>query len=583
MGFPIALVGPYVYNVIFFSGLTMVCCFLFQRVCRRFLDTSRYNYMRDLSLIAAWLVNAIWLGSSSTRFVVLMAVIAAVAGMWHHIVQRNTLYYVYACVGVVFAVFGPRISFIGLPDGQYIYLSDTASIVLSAFWIFVFPVVFQQLDNIPGMTGHLLAISMSLLLIVTVLSPQKMDDAFFMSCTGLALLAVFWSRHGHMYRRLGEALSAFWGVLIAGTSSIGVSKGITFSALLILPLGLFAIPLMETSLHFASFAFLSRPQGAMVFYRKLISKGMDHPSAVRCITAVCAIIGAVIALFQLDGSRGTVLVLSAIVFFSGVTAIPLFRLYRNLDKKSQQKGLWGIHIDNVSMDYAVAKVRSLIDSGSRANLVATVNALALMQARRDMRYKSVLQRSAMTLADGSGLVWALRFLGVAVQERVTGIDFMARVTRLAAAEGWPVYLLGGTDDIVRGASERLREKYPDLVLAGCHNGFFDPSESPAIARGIRNAGAKILFVGMGLPRQEIWIDEFSEELGPIVAVGVGGSFDVVSGNLSRAPESWQRFGMEWLYRLLQEPWRWKRDIDLFFFCLHVVVSRVRQERIGEDE
>ncbi len=312
------------------------------------------------------------------------------------------MYWVYALIGVVFALFGPRISFIGLPDGQYIYLSDTASIILSAFWVFIFPVVFQQLDNIPGMTGHLLAVSMSLLLIVTVLSPQRMDDAFFMSCSGLMLLAVFWSRHGHMYRRLGEALSAFWGVLIAGISSIGVSKGITFSALLILPLGLFAIPFMETSLHFASVAFFSRPQGAMVFYRRLISKGMDHPSAVRCITAVCAIIGALIALFQLDGSRGTILMLSGILFFAGVTVIPLFRMCLMTGIRTQHSELWGVRIDNVSMDYAVAKVRSMIDSGSRAHLVATVNALALMQARRDAEYRNVLRRSTMTACRWDG-------------------------------------------------------------------------------------------------------------------------------------------------------------------------------------
>jgi N-acetylglucosaminyldiphosphoundecaprenol N-acetyl-beta-D-mannosaminyltransferase len=316
-------------------------------------------------------------------------------------------------------------------------------------------------------------------------------------------------------------------------------------------------------------------------YRKLIGRGLDHPSAVRFITSLCALGGAVIAISQLGNSLFMMLWVSATILFTGLAIMPFIRKIKENAEMPLKPSIWSTSVDNVSMDYALAKTRAAAQSGKGVSLVATVNALAVMEAEKNREYAAALRNSFLTLADGSGLVWALRFLNTPVQERVAGIDFMMRLARTAAAEGLPVYLLGAKEEAVKGAAEALKEQYPDLVIAGWRNGYFHSSDA-SVAEDIRKSGAKILFVAMGVPRQEIWIRENAPCLGDLVAVGVGGAFDVVSGMLRRAPRVWQKLGLEWFFRLLQEPWRWKRDIDLFLFVCRVFLTKIGLRPFRED-
>jgi len=559
-----------------------VLCFFAQRVCRRSMDKTQYNYFRDLTLIAAWILAALCVGNPSSRFIVGMSVLAAVFGMVQHIYPNALWKPVYLLIGFVFAFFGPRIAFVGLPAGQYHFLPVEVSVLITAIWVSAFPVLLQELDNIPGMAGHLLAVSFSPLLAATVFSGQNLQDAFFMSVSGLLFLGVFWSRHGHMYRRMGEALAAMWGVLVAGTSVLGVSKGITFGTLMILPLGLFAIPIMEASLNFMHRAFSSKTSNAAVLYSKLIGKGLDHPSAVRFITSLCALGGSAVAISQLGHPLSMMLVASLAILFAGITLAPAIRNMKENVEMPLRPSIWRTTIDNVSMNYALSKARGGLVSGRGARLIATVNALAVMEAERNEKYAAALDGSFLTLADGTGLVWALKLLGTPVQERVTGIDYMIGLARMAAAEGWPVYLLGSRPHIVEKTVAELRSSFPDLVVAGFRDGYFDERDL-SVAEEIRKSGAKILFVAMGIPKQEIWVSENAEALGDLLAVGVGGAFDVVSGALKRAPKILQKIGLEWFYRLLQEPWRWKKDLDLFAFVVKVLLTKTgiyRSKRKG---
>ncbi len=558
--------------LIFVLPLTLLCFFA-QRACRKSMDKNQYNYFRDLTLLAAWILAALCVGGTSSRFIVGMAVVASVLGMVQHIYPNALWKPVYLLVGFVFALFGPRIAFIGLPAGQYHFLSAELSVLVTALWIAAFPVLLQELDNIPGMAGHLLAISFSLMLLATIFSGQDLKDAFFMSVCGLLFLGVFWSRHGHMYRRMGEALAAMWGVLVAGTSVLGVSKGITFGTLMVLPLGLFAIPIMEASLNLVNRTFFSNSPNAAVLYSKLIGKGLDHPSAVRFITSLCALGGSAVAISQLGDPLSMMLVASLAILFAGFTLAPAIRSMKENLEMPQRPSLWRTSVDNISMNYALAKARGGLASASGARLIATVNALAVMEAESNEEYASALDGAFLTLADGTGLVWALRLLGTPVQERVTGIDYMIRLSRMAAAEGWPVYLLGSRRDIVEKAAAALKTQFPELSVAGFRDGYFSPGDE-SVAEEIRSSGAKILFVAMGVPKQEIWIAENADKLGDLLAVGVGGAFDVVSGSLKRAPEILQKFGLEWFYRLIQEPWRWKRDLNLFLFAIKVLLTKI---------
>lgn len=562
-----------VSDVVICTLLLVLPCFLVQRACRRSMDNAQYNYFRDLTLIGSWIIAAVCVGGPSSRFIVGTAVISAVFGMVQHVYPNAPWKPVYLLIGFIFALFGPRIAFIGLPSGQYYFLTPEVSVLITAIWVSAFPVLLQELDNIPGMTGHMLAVSFSLMLMATLFSEQNLREAFFMSFSGLLLLGVFWSRHGHMYRKLGTSLSAMWGVLVAGTSVLGVSKGITFGALMILPLGLFAIPIAEATLSFMSRALSSKSNNAAVLYSRLIGKGLDHPSAVRFITCLCAVAGSIVAISQLTRPMSMMLVASIAVLFAGLTLIPAIKNMKESTDMPRKPSIWHTRIDNVSMNYALSKAHSCALPGGGAKLVATVNALAVMEAERNDRYAEALKSSFMTLADGTGLVWALKLLGTPVQERVTGIDYMTGLVRMAAAEGWPVYLLGARADIVKKASAELKRRFPNLIISGFRDGYFDAEET-SVADEIRDSGAKVLFVAMGIPRQEIWIHENADRLGDLLAVGVGGAFDVVSGSLKRAPHLLQKIGLEWLYRLFQEPWRWRKDLDLFAFVFKVLLTKI---------
>ena len=195
------------------------------------------------------------------------------------------------------------------------------------------------------------------------------------------------------------------------------------------------------------------------------------------------------------------------------------------------------------------------------------------EALRDPEYRDILKRAAMVLADGTGLLWGMRFLGLPLQERVTGIDFAEHLCRAAAVEGWPVYFLGAKGDTAEVCAAALAARYPGLVVAGARDGYFD-MEDVSVPEAVAASGARVLLVAMGLPRQEKWVALHRERLGPLLAVGVGGSFDVFAGRLSRAPRWVQRAGLEWLYRLFQEPGRLGKDMGLVLFVLRVLATKL---------
>jgi N-acetylglucosaminyldiphosphoundecaprenol N-acetyl-beta-D-mannosaminyltransferase len=510
-----------------------------------------------------------------SRFVVAAAIFAGVFGLAEDLWPGRLWRWGYLLIGLCCALLGPSISFINFLDGQYIYMTPLTSIVVTSLWFAIFPLIVQQLDGIPGLAGHILAVTFSLMLMSVALAARGMQDAFFMSFTGLILLGAFWSRFSNLYRQAGRAMSAFWGTQAAGTAILGVSKGIVFSSMLYLSLGLFAIPLAEGSLHLASLVLTDASHGTERLYRRLIRGGWDHPDAVRLIAWLCAFLGILAGLSQ-DPSPGYVAWVwrGVAVMVSLIVVIPLFLKYWKTSPMMHAKPrLWGIHIDNVSMNYALSRTRGMLMSRGGVKLVSTVNALGMDTAVRDPEYHRILRYSALVLSDGVGLLWGLRFLGMPIQERVTGIDFAEQLCRMASVEGWPVYFLGAHGDTARRCAQVLAARYPGLVVAGARNGYFN-MEDPTVARDVLQSGARILFVAMGIPRQEKWVTRWTDGLGDVLAVGVGGAFDVLSGQLRRAPRLMQKVGLEWLYRLCQEPSRWKRDARLVLFVLRVLATRM---------
>ena len=210
--------------------------------------------------------------------------------------------------------------------------------------------------------------------------------------------------------------------------------------------------------------------------------------------------------------------------------------------------------DRLSFDQVVDELIQTIHAGQRASL-CTVNVAILMMMRSDPRLQRFVDSARWTVADGQPLIWASRLTQQPLPERVTGIDLIDELCARAARENIGVYFLGASDKIVRTTADVLRSRHPGLDVRGCADGYFGPDQAPARARAVAASGAELLFVAMGVPRQEYFIEEQWEHLGARVVIGVGGSFDVIAGLRKRAPVFIQRAGLEWAYRVAQEPRR----------------------------
>ncbi|MDR3075663.1 MAG: glycosyltransferase, partial [Synergistaceae bacterium] len=331
----------------------VVACFFTQRFFKRDLERDQYYYLRDISLIASWAICGIWTQSGPMKLMITAGVIAGLVGFCQKVVKNWDLRFCYLAIGLGVAILGPRITFIGRPDGEFLYLPSVVTIlVLSTLWMGFFPILFQELDEIPGMGGGLILVSWVLMVTVTAISSKGPSDALMMSVCGLALIAVFWTRHVNVYRRLGTPLSAMWGTLLAGTSMLGASKGVAFATVMVLPLGLFVIPIVETSLSVLSAAFMPKPLGNMIFYRKLMRSGIDHPVAVLIVTAVCGVSGLSMALLQMRVKEPLPLTLTIAMICLGLYVAFSGTKVRD-DLSGKRPSLWGVTADNFSMDYAL--------------------------------------------------------------------------------------------------------------------------------------------------------------------------------------------------------------------------------------
>lgn len=227
--------------------------------------------------------------------------------------------------------------------------------------------------------------------------------------------------------------------------------------------------------------------------------------------------------------------------------------HTNSQHSLKRVGILNGQFDPLNLSQTVEAVFDLLGAGGRGWL-CTVNVSILMMMRKEARLQNFVDRAALVVADGQPLIWCASWFGQDLPERVTGIDLIDKLCERAAREGKRIYLMGASEEIVAAAVRRLRERYANLNIDYA-DGYFSKDEAAARADRIRASRADILFVGMGVPRQENFIEEHWDRLGVGMAIGVGGSFDVLAGLRSRAPAWMQKFGMEWFFRAIQEPRR----------------------------
>lgn len=240
----------------------------------------------------------------------------------------------------------------------------------------------------------------------------------------------------------------------------------------------------------------------------------------------------------------------------------------------------GVRVDEYDMQQSLDLIGAFVAQGSAKGAeeqkqVVTINPEGIWLAQADPDLKHIIDQAALVTPDGNGVLWAARQLGMPLKERVAGIELLEQICRRGAAEGWRIYLLGAKPGVAQAAADRLQEKYPGLQVAGCDNGYFRDREEQAIS-GVREAKADVLFAALGMPYQEHWLYDHRHELGCKVAVGVGGSFDVLAGLVRRAPVLWQRLKLEWLWRLLSDPKRWRRYLVIPRY-MRAVKKQARQK------
>lgn len=230
-------------------------------------------------------------------------------------------------------------------------------------------------------------------------------------------------------------------------------------------------------------------------------------------------------------------------------------------------------IDNLSMEEAIRSIEALVKKKKPA-IVVTPNIDHIIKLQKDTNFREIYKNASLVLADGMPLLWAARFLGGSLKEKVSGSDLFLKLCELAAEKGHRLFFLGGRPGAALKASEILKDKYPNIQIIGTYSPPFDfendKAENDKVVRMIKNAKPDILFVGLGAPKQEKWIYKHRNEYQVPVSIGIGASFEFVAGIVKRAPVWMQKAGLEWLWRLIQEPKRlWKRYLvdDMKFFWL----------------
>ncbi len=221
----------------------------------------------------------------------------------------------------------------------------------------------------------------------------------------------------------------------------------------------------------------------------------------------------------------------------------------------------GVRVDAITYAELLERIGEFIASAV-PHQIATVNPEFVMEAQRNARFRAVLEQADLCVADGVGLLWAARRQGRSLPERVTGSDALPLIAERAAAAGWRLFLLGAGPGVAEQAGRLLEARYGRGIIAGAYAGSPDPAEAPEIIRRIRAARPDVLFVAYGAPKQDLWIAEHRDELGVPVMMGVGGAFDHLVGVRRRAPRWVQRLNLEWLFRLITQPWRWRRQLAL---------------------
>jgi N-acetylglucosaminyldiphosphoundecaprenol N-acetyl-beta-D-mannosaminyltransferase len=254
--------------------------------------------------------------------------------------------------------------------------------------------------------------------------------------------------------------------------------------------------------------------------------------------------------------------------------------------RTQRELLFGVYMDAIRMEDVINRCRTALVTRNRL-LLGVLNAAKVVNLRKDALLRNSLIECDLLLADGQSVVWASKVLRRPLPERIAGIDVFEQLLILAHHDARSIYLLGARPEVLERLKDRIAQRFPGLRIAGSHHGYFAAADGEKIAEDIRQSGADMLFLGMTSPKKEIFLGTFGRTLEVPILHGVGGSFDVMAGITRRAPLGWQRAGMEWAYRVLQEPrrlwWRYfSTNATFLALTARELVAPARAFKVGKE-
>ena len=508
-------------------------------------------------------------------------------------------------ISLIIIYSGVKIEFLRAPSsssGGYLYLSYL-SIPLTVIWLISITNSIGQADELGDITPYIVFIASLTFLVVSLIQRQGLILAEALSLIMAAISFIFIK-----YLPRGKFSSYYmsFGFILAVIAIVGVSKS-TAALTLLIPLLILGVPIIDSSYsivaNYASqespgpgigkFPLFSESGSRSRLRQKLQSYGFSAKGANLTIIGVSLYLS--LAAFIISIYQNFYLLITLTAF--GWMAFELLKnkvqsreLIIERDILNNRIKLFQVGIDQVDNQETIQKIEEFIVS-KKSHQVVTPDTLAVLRAMKDPEYHTILKSADLVTPDGAGILWAATTLNYPLSERVTGIDIIHNICRLATKKGYSLYLLGSCPGVASEAALNLTKKYPGIKIAGTHHGYFgcedfqncedvkngnnDKSkEEEEIITEINEKRPDILLVGMGVPKQEKWINKNLKSLNVPVCMGVGGSFDVLSGRIPRAPLWMQRHGMEWIYRSIKQPNRAFRTLALFYFIWLVIVGKM---------
>lgn len=496
----------------------------------------------------------------------LVFIVAAVTDQWRP--ARGLRLAAALLAGAYLCEQGVDISSLKLPFSAVFISLGWFGPVLTVLWLMLSSALFARTATIPRVSLGIATMSSATLYAVCLLQPAVTGEAarlLTLALTG-ACLAMF-LRPDYLAHRGATAGGFVLGFVFGAAAILGALKHTAFLVAL-LPVMVVGVPLFAAV--YSSVADFVKGRRAQFWGRRhphiheiLVRQGYSPRQVAFILLAgtgvLCALALLLVALIRLTFVLKAIIALLVIVPALALLYVVL-RLMKPANPPSalpESINLLGIRVDRVSMAEAMQRVETFMHEDT-PHMIFTGDATGLMRAQDDPELYRIINEADLVTADGAGVVLSSRLLNQPLDERVSGCDMVVEISKVAARLGRSVYLLGAAPGVAEKAAENLCAQAPGLQIAGCHDGYFKPEQEATLVAEIAARHPGALFVALGIPRQEKFIKQHMSDLGVPVCIGIGGSFDVISGLKKRAPRWMQRTGLEWLYRVSKEPSRLPR-------------------------